>query len=190
MREDGRAEEEEGAGRRLVPGRSSGLQEAVCRLGTVGPQATHPSPCAPAAAPGPERWVLSWAPPPLAGAADTAAAQKSPGWLWLHPAPLHRVPTRVRRALQPEGTSHSPTALARPEEVLLQERRSLCTGPSSCGLGHLHLLRRGEGCWFRTGSLEVREPGCSLTPRALGLWKVNKLLGGMQSWDPLSTGHF
>lgn len=62
--------------------------------------------------------------------------------------------------------------------------------PSSCGLGHLHLLRRGEGCWFRTGSLEVREPGCSLTPRALGLWKVNKLLGGMQSWDPLSTGHF
>lgn len=62
------------------------------------------SPCAPTAASGPERWVLPGAPPPLAGATDTAAAQKSPGWLWLHPPPLHRVPTGVSGALQPEGT--------------------------------------------------------------------------------------
>ncbi|KAM5308068.1 rho GTPase-activating protein 23 isoform 4-T4 [Glossophaga mutica] len=57
------------------------------------------------AAAGPERWVRSWAPPPVAGDPDAAAAQKSPGWLWLHPAPLHRVPARVRRALRPEGPS-------------------------------------------------------------------------------------
>lgn len=69
---------------------------------------THLSPCAPAASTGPSRWVLFWAPPPLAGAEDSAAAQESSGWFWFHPAPFHRVPTRVSRALQPEGRSSLP----------------------------------------------------------------------------------
>lgn len=49
---------------------------------------------------------------------------------------------------------------------------------------------KGQGGWFRTGALEVEELGCSLTPQTLGLQTVNNLLGEMESWDPLSTGHF
>lgn len=54
---------------------------------------THLSFCAPAASTGPPRWLLFWAPPPLARAKNTTAAQESSGWFWFHPAPLHRVPT-------------------------------------------------------------------------------------------------
>lgn len=45
---------------------------------------------------------------------------------------------------------------------------------------------KGQGGWFRTGNLEVGELGCSPTPQTLGLWKVNNLLGEMESWDPLA----
>lgn len=80
-----------------------------CRAVSIGyTMLIHLFPFAPAASPGPTRWVLFWTPPPLAGAQDTAAAQKSPGWLWFHPASLHCVPTGVSCALQPEGMSSLP----------------------------------------------------------------------------------
>ena len=125
-------------------------------------------PCASTAAAGPERWVLPWAPPPLAGAADTAAVQKSPGRLWLHPAPLHCVPPRVRRALQPEGTPTLPAALARPEEASVggREARLHCPlhSPSSVALGGGALRGRGSPGWV-TGTVRLWKR--SLT--ALGL---------------------
>lgn len=123
-----------------------------CRAASIGyTMLIHLFPFAPAASTGPTRWVLFWTPPPLAGAQDTAAAQKSPGWLWFHPASLHCVPTRVSRALQPEGTSACQCLAAMWERGAPWERRAswpiLATCQRSpCGVrpGSFRATVRGE----------------------------------------------